>query len=187
MYRTLDPGRTVRPEILLEVQVARAAPPLPPAGEVRLFEVPGGVVAGPTLAGAEVTRSQTFVNERRVLVVTYNSTEPPGTLGYTVVVRPGSSVGDHFHHQREERIVLLHGRAQFRLLDCRPDSPSVGVANLFSLDEPGLCVRIPTGVAHAVVAEGALTVLQVLASSDYNPGDDVHILLSQAEVTVPAS
>jgi dTDP-4-dehydrorhamnose 3,5-epimerase-like enzyme len=87
-------------------------------------------------------------------------------------------VGDHYHHRRVERILILHGRAQFRLLDERPDSPTLGRVNVFTLDYPGACVQVPTGVAHAIVADGALTVLQVLASSDYDPTDDVHFTLS---------
>lgn len=130
----------------------------------------------PTIPGVEVSQAKTFINERRVLVVTHNSQEPPGTLGYTVVVRPGCAVGDHYHHQREERILVLHGRAEFRLLDQRPDGGDR--LNVFTVDYPGTMVRIPVGVAHAVVADGALTVLQVLASSDYDPGDDVHVALS---------
>jgi len=134
--------------------------------------------AHPTISDVRVTQAQTFINERRVLVVSYNSEEPPGTLGYTVVVRPGFSVGDHFHHRREERILVLHGRAQFRLLDERSDSDSFGRLNVFTLDYPGSCVRVPTGVAHAILAEGTLTVLQVLASSDYDASDDMHVDLS---------
>lgn len=131
-----------------------------------------------TIQGVTVSQAQTFINERRVLVVSYNSQEPPGTLGYTVVVRPGFSVGDHYHHRRVERILVLHGRAQFRLLDERPDSATCGKLNLFTLDYPGAVVRVPTGVAHAIIADGAQTVLQVLASSDYDPTDDVHVTLS---------
>jgi dTDP-4-dehydrorhamnose 3,5-epimerase-like enzyme len=135
-------------------------------------------VGRPSIEGVEVTQAQTFINERRVLVVSYNRDEPPGTLGYTVVVRPGYAVGDHYHHRREERILLLHGRGEFRLLDERTDSPSRGVANVFTLDYPGASVRIPTGVAHAIIADGTMTVLEVLASSDYDPADDVHVALS---------
>lgn len=135
-----------------------------------------------TIDGVRVSQAQTFINERRVLVVSYNSQEPPGTLGYTVVVRPGFSVGDHYHHRRVERILVLHGRAQFRLLDERPDSPTSGKLNVFTLDYPGSVVRVPTGVAHAIIADGAQTVLQVLASSDYDPTDDVHVTLSTLAV-----
>ena len=103
----------------------------------------------PTIEGVQVNQAQTFINERRVLVVSYNSQEPPGTLGYTVVVRPGCSVGDHYHHRRDERLLVLHGKAQFRLLDERPDSPAHGLVNVFTLDYPGSSVHVPTGVAHA--------------------------------------
>jgi dTDP-4-dehydrorhamnose 3,5-epimerase-like enzyme len=132
-----------------------------------------------TLGGVEVLQAQAFIDERRVLVVTHNSKEPPGILGYTVVVRPGFSVGDHYHHRREERILLLHGRGEFRLLDQRPHSPTYGRVNVLTLDYPGSGVRIPAGIAHSIIADGAMTVLQVLASSDYDPHDDVHILLSR--------
>jgi oxalate decarboxylase/phosphoglucose isomerase-like protein (cupin superfamily) len=110
--------------------------------------------------------------------VSYNSTEPPGTLGYTVIVRPGYSVGDHYHHRREERILVLHGRAQFRLQDQRPGTPGHELINIFTLDYPGSCVRVPAGVAHSILADGTLTVLEVLASTDYDPNDDVHVTLS---------
>jgi dTDP-4-dehydrorhamnose 3,5-epimerase-like enzyme len=172
-YQQLDSG----------VQVAEFIPMV--VREGRLVEDAAGrrIELGPearhvTIAGVEVTQAQTFINERRVLVVSYNSQEPPGTLGYTVVVRPGYSVGDHYHHRREERILVLHGRAQFRLLDERPDSPTYARLNVFTLDYPGAVVRVPTGVAHAIIADGAQTVLQVLASSDYDPADDVHVTLS---------
>jgi hypothetical protein len=39
-------------------------------------------------------------------------------------------------------------------------------------------VRVPAGVAHSVLADGTLTVLEVLASTDYDPNDDVHVTLS---------
>jgi len=146
-------------------------------GSVRSIQVDGEAHRS-TIGGVLVSQAQTFINERRVLVVSYNSKEPPGTLGYTVVVRPGYAVGDHYHHRRVERILILHGRAQFRLLDERTDSPTHGRVNVFTLDYPGACVQVPTGVAHAIVADGALTVLQVLASTDYDSTDDVHITLS---------
>ncbi len=137
-----------------------------------------GESEAPTLFGVAVTQADTFIDERRVLVVSYNRREPPGTLGYSVVVQPGYHVGDHYHHHREERIVVLHGRAEFRLLDQRNGSATQGVLNVFTLDYPGCCVRIPTGVAHSVRADGTLSVLQVLASCDYDPSDDVHLALS---------
>lgn len=171
-YRQLDAGARVQDFIPLLVR------------EARLQEGSGSLQLGeerrhPTLPGVEVTQAQTFINERRVLVVSYNSQEPPGTLGYTVVVRPGHAVGDHYHHKREERILVLHGRAEFRLLDQRPGSETEGLLNIFTLDYPGSCVRVPVGVAHAILADGTLTVLQVLASSDYDPTDDVHVSLSR--------
>ncbi len=172
-YRQLDSGKRVHDFLPMEVQEGC----IERDGERETLRI-AGEASHPTIPGVEVSQSQTFINERRVLVVTHNSQEPPGTLGYTVVVRPGYSVGDHYHHHREERIVVLHGRAEFRLLDERPDSPTAGKLNLFTLDYPGSCVRIPTGVAHAIIAHGATTVLQVLASSDYDPSDDVHVSLS---------
>ena len=172
-YRQLDSGTRVDDFIPLAVREGRVRE----AGGERLLALEAES-AHPTIPGVQVTQAQTFINERRVLVVSYNSQEPPGTLGYTVVVRPGYSVGDHYHHRREERILVLHGRAQFRLLDERPDFATHGRVNVFTLDYPGSCVRVPTGVAHAILAEGTVTVLQVLASSDYDPGDDFHIVLS---------
>jgi dTDP-4-dehydrorhamnose 3,5-epimerase-like enzyme len=173
-YRQLDSGQRVQdfiPLVVTEGRVLRDGEP------ERLEAV--GRSALVTIPGVEVSQAQTFINERRVLVVTYNSREPAGTLGYTVVVRPGHSVGDHFHHKREERILVLHGRAEFRLEDHRPDSGAHGRVNVFTVDYPGTCVRVPVGVAHAVIADGAVTVLQVLASSDYDPADDVHVSLSR--------
>lgn len=172
-YQQLDSGRKTDSFIPMTVQEARLVSG--PSGKSLQIE---REVEAPTIAGVEVAQAQTFINERRVLVVSYNSTEAPGTLGYTVVVRPGCSVGDHYHHRREERILLLHGRAQFRLQDHRPDSSNHEVINIFNLDYPGACVKVPAGVAHSVLADGALMVLQVLASTDYDPGDDVHITLS---------
>jgi len=172
-YRQLDAGTLVGDFIPMEVQEGSRVD-----GKLVL----DGVQTHPTLPEVRVTQAQTFINERRVLVVSYNSQEPPGTLGYTVVVRPGHSVGDHYHHRRAERILVLHGRAQFRLLDERPDSPAHGRLNVFTLDYPGSCVCVPTGVAHAIIADGTLTVLQVLASAEYDPTDDVHVVLSTLPV-----
>jgi dTDP-4-dehydrorhamnose 3,5-epimerase-like enzyme len=177
-YHRLDSGTQVGDFLPMLVQEGAAADPEAPA--LLPFE---REVTHPTLPGVEVSQAPTFINERRVLVVSYNSQEPPGTLGYTVVVRPGHAVGDHYHHRREERLLVLHGRAQFRLLDERPDSPTYRRFNVFSVDYPGTSVRVPTGVAHSVVAEGTLTVLQVLASSDYDPSDDVHVTLSTLTVS----
>lgn len=172
-YQHLDPGAQAQdfiPMVVLEGSLTGTDR----GGAIQIE----GEAHRSTIGGVLVTQAQTFINERRVLVVSYNSKEPPGTLGYTVVVRPGYAVGDHYHHRRVERILILHGRAQFRLLDERPDSPTRGRINVFTLDYPGACVQVPTGVAHAIVADGALTVLQVLASSDYDPTDDVHVTLS---------
>ncbi|HEX8552324.1 MAG TPA: hypothetical protein VF681_12310 [Abditibacteriaceae bacterium] len=173
-YDTLDVGAGAPASIPMQVQDARVVSG--PSGKVLQVERETGA---PTLSGIEVVQAQTFINERRVLVVSYNSTEPPGTLGYTVVVRPGYSVGDHYHHRREERILVLHGRALFRLQDLRPDSPTFQNVNVFTIEYPGACVRIPAGIAHSIRADGMLTVLQVLASSDYDAGDDVHVELSR--------
>jgi dTDP-4-dehydrorhamnose 3,5-epimerase-like enzyme len=171
-YRHLDSGSRVQDFIPIQVHEGRlSGKPDQPRMEIT------GEDRHPTIPGVEVTQAQTFINERRVLVVSYNSQEPPGTLGYTVVVRPGHAVGDHYHHKREERILVLHGRAEFRLLDQRPGEGE-GRLNVFTLDYPGSCVRVPVGVAHAIIADGVMTVLQVLASSEYDPGDDVHISLS---------
>lgn len=168
-YRQLDQGVKVQDFLPLTVLEGRIDD-----GAIQI----AAETTRPTLPGIGVTQAQTFINERRVLVVSYNSQEPPGTLGYTVVVRPGFAVGDHYHHRREERILVLHGRAEFRLLDERPESETFGRVNVFTVDYPGTCVRIPVGVAHAILAEGVLTVLQVLASSDYDATDDVHVDLS---------
>jgi dTDP-4-dehydrorhamnose 3,5-epimerase-like enzyme len=172
-YQQLDSGKRLQEFIPMQVQEARVVSG--PSGKSLQIE---RQTNAPTIEGVEVVQAQTFINERRVLVVSYNSQEPPGTLGYTVVVRPGCIVGDHYHHRREERILVLHGRAQFRVQDQRPHSPTSEVVNLFTLDYPGSCVRIPAGVAHSIYADGAMIVLQVLASNDYDPGDDVHVELS---------
>jgi dTDP-4-dehydrorhamnose 3,5-epimerase-like enzyme len=176
-YQQLDPGAQAQEFIPMVVHEGRLV--TEPSGSRLALDGEGHRT---TLGGVVVSQAPTFINERRVLVVSYNSREPAGTLGYTVVVRPGFAVGDHYHHRREERILVLHGRAQFRLLDERPDSETHGRVNVFTLDYPGACVRVPTGVAHAIVAEGALTVLQVLANSDYDPGDDVHVTLSSLPI-----
>jgi dTDP-4-dehydrorhamnose 3,5-epimerase-like enzyme len=172
-YQQLDTGKKIQEFIPMQVQEARVVSG--PSGKSLQVE---RETSAPTIEGVEVVQAQTFINERRVLVVSYNSEEPPGTLGYTVVVRPGCIVGDHYHHRREERILVLHGRAQFRVQDQRPHSSTHEMVNLFTLDYPGSCVRIPAGVAHSIYADGTMTVLQVLASSDYDPSDDVHVDLS---------
>ena len=172
-YQQLDTGKQIQEFIPMQVQEARVVSG--PSGKSLQIE---RQVNAPTIEGVEVVQAQTFINERRVLVVSYNSQEPAGTLGYTVVVRPGCIVGDHYHHRREERILVLHGRAQFRVQDQRPHSATHEMVNLFTLDYPGSCVRIPAGVAHSIYADGTMTVLQVLASNDYDPGDDVHVDLS---------
>jgi len=171
----LDVGEAAQNFIPMAVQEARIGGP---SGKVLQIE---REIEAPTLGGVRVSQSQVFINERRVLVVSHNSEEPAGILGYSVVVRPGYSVGDHYHHRREERILVLHGRALFRLQDMRPQSPTFETLNLFTLDYPGACVHIPTGVAHSILADSTLTVLQVLASADYDPSDDVHINLSSLD------
>jgi dTDP-4-dehydrorhamnose 3,5-epimerase-like enzyme len=173
-YQDLDTGVAVQNFIPMAVQESRIVSG--PSGKALQME---RETDSPTIGSVNVVQSQTFINERRVLVVSHNSAEPPGTLGYTVVVRPGYSVGDHYHHLRDERILVLHGRALFRLQDLRPDSPTFEKVNSFTLDYPGACVHVPTGVAHSILADGTLTVLQVLASSDYDPTDDFHVDLSR--------
>ena len=129
------------------------------------------------IPGVEITRTPTFVDHRRVLVVDYNLERPPGELGYSVVVQPDQVVGNHYHLRRHERILLLHGAARFRLHDCRDDSPTRDADADFSVGEPGLCVHVPPGVAHAIQAADGLVVLHVLASVDYDPDDDFRLEL----------
>jgi len=172
-YQTLDTGKRVRDHIVLRVKEARIASG--PSGKYLHIERDIDHVS---LGGVRVERTRSFVNERRTLVVSFDSSEPAGTLGYAVAVRSGCTVGDHYHHRREERIILVHGRASVRLQDMRPGSPTYGLINLFELAEPGLAVRIPTGVAHSILAEGGVAVLQVLASAEYSPEDDAHVDLS---------
>src|SRR5438105_1765546 len=131
-YRQLDSGTQVQEFIPMAVHEGRLDPGSEALTEPR-------EVGHPTIPGVEVTQAPTFINERRVLVVSYNREEPPGTLGYTVVVRPGHAVGDHYHHRREERLLVLHGRAEFRLLDQREGSGR-GLFNRFTVDYPGTCV-----------------------------------------------
>ena len=169
-YAHLDSGARAPEFLALKVLCARPDA----AGEQWRIS---GEESRPTIPDVRIGQAPTFINERRVLVVSFNSDEPAGTLGYSVVVRPGYSAGDHYHHRREERVLVLHGRAQFRLLDCRQgaeDAPG----NIFDIDYPGTTVTIPPGVAHAIIADGAIAVLQVLASNDYDPTDDVHVALS---------
>jgi dTDP-4-dehydrorhamnose 3,5-epimerase-like enzyme len=175
-YQNLEPGGRTTEHIPLRVAAGRRT------GDALIGE---RTAPSPTIEGVDVTQAQAFVNERRVLVVSYNSAEPPGTLGYTVVVRTDCSVGDHYHHRREERIVLLHGQAEFRLVDERPGSPTRDVSNVFHVDYPGITVRIPTGVAHTIIARHGIAILQVLASADYDPTDDVHVAPSRCEVSGP--
>lgn len=172
-YQQLDAGKRMREEAQPRVQEARIADG--PSGKFLQVE---REVQGTTLAGVQVQRTRTFVNERRVLIVAFDTSEPPGTLGYAVALRPGCTVGDHYHHRREERIILLHGRVMFRLQDMRPDSPTRGLINVFQLTDPGVSVSIPTGVAHSILAEGGPAVLQVVASADYDPADDTHVDLA---------
>src|SRR5205814_1848094 len=105
-----------------------------------------------TIAEVEVAYLPAFEDARRVLVVSYTSSSSPGTLGYCVVVRSGCSVGDHYHDRREELIILIDGRAEFRLLDRRAGSATRGCWNRFEVSRPGSCVRVPAGVAHTVTA-----------------------------------
>jgi dTDP-4-dehydrorhamnose 3,5-epimerase-like enzyme len=172
-YEQLDTGKRVRDQVGLKVSEARIASG--PSGKYMHVQ---RQVDHLTLGGIRVERARAFVNERRALIVSFDSTDPPGTLGYAVTVRGGCTVGDHYHHRREERVILLHGKVMFRLQDMRPDSPTAGVINLFEVGEPGVGVHIPTGIAHSILAEGGVAVLQVLASSDYSPDDDVHVDLS---------
>jgi dTDP-4-dehydrorhamnose 3,5-epimerase-like enzyme len=176
-YRSLDAGTRVDEFLPMLVRIGRLE-----EGEGSRTLFLDAEAHHPTIPGIGIGQAPAYINERRVLVVSYNSQEPPGTLGYTVVVRPGFAVGDHYHHRRAERILVLHGRAEFRLRDERPDSPTLGTVNVFTLDYPGTCVHVPTGVSHAIRADGVLTVLQVLASSDYDAGDDFHVELSQARI-----
>src|SRR3954470_10685112 len=96
-YQNLDAGTGVQNFIPMAVQEARIISG--PSGKALQVQ---RTSESPTLGGVAVTQSQAFINERRVLVVSHNSEEPAGTLGYTVIVRPGNSVGDHYHHSRDE-------------------------------------------------------------------------------------
>src|SRR5262249_9046260 len=81
--------------------------------------------------------------------------------------------------RREERIVFVSGAAEFRLLDERPTSTTYRHWNRFVIGEPGACVRVPAGVARTTRARAVPVVLQVLASCDYDPADDVPVPLSE--------
>lgn len=131
-----------------------------------------------TISGIELAQRPAYGDARRVLVVSYANGEAPGRLGYTVAVRPGHWVGEHYHRRREERIILVSGTAEFRLLDQRPGLESFGEWNRFTVERAGLCIRVPARVAHTVIAGGQGAVLQVLASCDYEAADDIPVALS---------
>src|SRR5207248_236849 len=80
------------------------------------------------------------------------SREPELPAATRLAVPPGRVVGNHFHLERHERIALISGAAEVRLMDCRPRTPGFGAWNCFALDQPGLAVTVPARVAHAVRA-----------------------------------
>jgi dTDP-4-dehydrorhamnose 3,5-epimerase-like enzyme len=132
-----------------------------------------------TIPGVELAQMPAYSDARRVLVVSYEGNHAPGKLGYTVSVRPRCSVGDHYHRRREERIIVVSGPVEFRLLDRRPGLESFGEWNRFTVEEAGLSVRVPARIAHTITAGPAGAVLQVVASREYERDDDVRVLLSQ--------
>lgn len=131
------------------------------------------------IAGVETGSTPAFEDDRRILVVCHNGDYPGGPLGYSVVIRAGERVGDHYHLRREERIVVVSGCAEFLLLDQRAGSGTWGIRQRFVVDRPGSWVRVPPGVAHAVRAAVTPVVLHVLASCEYHPADDVALPLGR--------
>jgi dTDP-4-dehydrorhamnose 3,5-epimerase len=70
---------------------------------------------------------------------------------YQAMIRPGKVKGWIVHRNQDDRIFTLLGAFRFGLYDDRPDSPTRGQLDLFTIsDRHRALIVIPRGVYHAV-------------------------------------
>lgn len=75
----------------------------------------------------------------------------PMVYAYQAIVRPGVIKGWVLHERQDDRVFVNFGFMQWVLYDARPDSPTHGLINEFTLSERNRAVfAIPAGVYHAV-------------------------------------
>lgn len=76
---------------------------------------------------------------------------------YMTGVKCGVAKGWHYHHNQDDHMVCVFGKALVVLYDARKDSPTAGEVQEFILTEPmtdgeHLLVKIPKGVYHGFTA-----------------------------------
>ena len=88
------------------------------------------------------------------------------------VITPGTRRFWHVHPTQSELWTVSYGQLNAGLVDCREDSPTLGVRTKVVLT-PQTGVFIPAGVAHGYANESAsVAVLNYLPDRQFSRGDD---------------
>jgi dTDP-4-dehydrorhamnose 3,5-epimerase len=116
---------------------------------------PDGTSTAPMIDGIVIQRIPPHEDERGEVVEVWNLSWPdlddPVVHVYKVVTRPGKTRGWQMHVYQDDRLFVSRGRLRFGLYDDRPDSPTRGMLNVFTLsDHQRAMIRIPHGVWHGI-------------------------------------
>ena len=116
---------------------------------------PDGEPLARRIAGVEIRYQAPIADERGEVVEIYRPSwgvhPDPLVYVYQVMVRPGVTKGWVMHKLSDDRIFVSRGDLRVGLYDARPDSPTHGLLNVFTLTERRRpLIVIPRGVYHGV-------------------------------------
>lgn len=114
-----------------------------------------GTALSPAIAGVEVRRAITHVDDRGELTEIFNPgwgvCPEPMVYAYQATVRPHKTKGWVVHREQHDRLFVSFGTLRFVLYDARDDSPTRGqVLEIYASERNRALVVIPPGVFHAV-------------------------------------
>lgn len=136
--------------------------------------------------GVSLRHPKTVSDERGRLTLWLDGTEAATYVSfYEIETDPGYLRGNHYHPAgtKDELIRVTRGQYTVYLEDLRDDSPTKGVRQeiLLRASEPHM-LRVPSGVAHALVNTGREVANASIHSTEYyQPGHDLD------HAVVPAS
>lgn len=101
---------------------------------------------------------------------------------YEVTFREPTMVrANHYHWKKTEYLRALKGGVELILIDLREKSETYEYRNVHCLTPRSGLIRVPAGVAHALISIDPGTVVQVLATEHHDPTDDHPHLVIQTK------
>lgn len=122
----------------------------------------------------------------------FDAQKRPFTQCYYSITNPGAARDIdrwHYHHQQEDRFVVIKGEMVVALYDWRQDSPTYGSLNLFSMGEPRAekgqyLLLIPINVLHCFKNIGQKEVVLLnFPTRLYDPAEEKRIAFKEVKLS----